>query len=95
MAIGRQLKQYAQRRLTRRLYRSVPWIGGVLALVALGDSVRRKGLIGGTVDVALDFIPYVGGVKNLAEARRGRDFIPDKPRDEHARGRTGAVKRQA
>ena len=80
MAIGRRLKQYAQRRMTRRLYRSMPWIGGVLALVTLGGAVRRKGLIGGTVDVALDFIPYVGAVKNLAEARRGRDFIPDKPR---------------
>ncbi len=80
MSIGRQLRQYAGRRLTRRLYRSMPWIGGVLALVTIGDSVRRKGLIGGTVDVALDFIPFVGGVKNLAEARRGRDFIPDRPK---------------
>jgi hypothetical protein len=83
MGIGRQLRQYAGRRITRRLYRSMPWIGGMLALVTLGQAVRRKGLIGGTVNTALDFIPFVGGVKNLAEAGRGRDFIPDKPKRSH------------
>jgi Pre-toxin TG len=79
MGITRQLRQYAGRRMTRRLYRSVPWIGGVLALITVGKAVQRKGLIGGTVDTALDFIPFVGGLKNLVEAGRGRDFIPDKP----------------
>jgi len=80
MGITRQLRKYAGRRITRRLYRSVPWIGGVLALITVGKAVQRKGLIGGTVDTALDFIPFVSGVKNLVEAGRGRDFIPDKRR---------------
>jgi hypothetical protein len=80
MGIRKQLSRYANRRLTRRLYRTMPWIGGVLALLTLGKAVRRKGLLGGTVDTALDFIPFVGGVKNLAEVGRGRDFIPDKTR---------------
>jgi len=31
----------------------------------------------GSLNTALDAIPYVGGVKNLAEAARGRDFLPD------------------
>jgi putative toxin of predicted polymorphic toxin system len=79
MGIRKQLSQYTGRRITRRLYRTMPWIGGVLAIVTLGKAVRRKGVIGGTVDTALDFIPFVGGVKNLAEMGRGRDFIPDKP----------------
>ncbi|HEX6164401.1 MAG TPA: hypothetical protein VFZ31_13615 [Vicinamibacterales bacterium] len=26
----------------------------------------------------LDAIPFVGGAKNVAEAVRGRDFIPDR-----------------
>lgn len=78
MGIGNQLGKYAQRRMTRRLYRSVPWIGGVLALATLGRAMRRKGFFGGTVDTALDFIPFVGAAKNLAEVRRGRDFIPDR-----------------
>ena len=79
MGLRKQLSQYASRRVTRRLYRTMPWIGGVLALVTLGKAVRRKGLIGGTVDTALDFTPFVSGAKNLAEVGRGRDFIPDKP----------------
>jgi hypothetical protein len=78
MAVSNQVKQYATRRLTRRLYRSMPWIGGLVALVTIGAAIRQKGVFGGTLDTALDFIPFVGGAKNLAEAARGRDFIRDK-----------------
>jgi len=77
MAVTEQLSQYATRRATRRLYRAMPWIGGIVALATLGASIRRKGLLGGTVDTVLDFIPYIGGAKNLAEVARGRDFIRD------------------
>lgn len=65
--------------MTRRLYRSVPWIGGALVLATIGRAIRRKGFVGGTLDSALDFIPFVGGAKNLVEAGRGRDFFPDRP----------------
>jgi hypothetical protein len=78
MGIGNQLSQYAQRRMTRRLYRSVPWIGGFIALVTIGRAIRRKGFLGGAADTVLDFIPFVGAAKNMAEATRGRDFIPDR-----------------
>jgi hypothetical protein len=78
MGIRQKLSQYAQRRLTRRLYRSVPWIGGLVALATLGRAVRRKGFFGGTADTLLDFVPFVGAAKNVAEASRGRDFIPDR-----------------
>jgi hypothetical protein len=64
--------------MTRRLYRSVPWIGGVIALVTIGRAMRRKGFLGGAVDTVLDFIPFVGAAKNMAEVSRGRDFIPDR-----------------
>ena len=73
-----QLKQYAGHRLRHRLLRSVPWLGGVVALVALGGAMRRKGVLGGTLDTALDMIPFVGATKNLCEVTRGRDFIRDK-----------------
>ena len=59
--------------------RSMPWIGGAIALVTLGGAMRRKGMFGGALDTALDFIPFVGAAKNIAEARRGGDFIRDKP----------------
>jgi hypothetical protein len=78
MAATQQLKQYAARRATKRLYRAMPWIGSVVALATLGAAIRRKGLFRGTVNTVLDFIPFVGGAKNLAEAARGRDFLRDR-----------------
>ena len=66
--------------MTRRLYRSVPLIGSLIALVTLGRTMRRKGFLGGSLDTVLDFIPFVGTAKNMAEVGRGRDFIPDRVR---------------
>jgi hypothetical protein len=80
MGMGRQLRQFATRRATRKLVRAVPWLGGVVALVTIGAAIRRKGWVGGSLDTALDFTPVVGTVKNMAEVGRGRDFIRDKPR---------------
>ena len=78
MSITGQAIQYGQRRLTRKMLRAIPWLGAVVALGTLGASIRRKGALGGTVDTVLDFIPFVGGLKNTAEIVRGRDLIPDK-----------------
>jgi hypothetical protein len=78
MSMTKQLIQYGQRRATRRLYRAAPWIGGLLALATVAATIRRKGAVRGTLDTALDFIPFVGAVKNAAEAIRGRDFIADR-----------------
>jgi Pre-toxin TG len=78
MSIRKQLVQYGRAKATRRLMRAAPWIGGVVALATLGAAMRRKGMFRGTVDTALDMIPFVGGVKNAAEAVRGRDLIPDR-----------------
>jgi hypothetical protein len=64
--------------MTRRLMKTMPWIGGALALLTLGGSIRRKGWIRGAANTALDFMPFVGTAKYLAESRRGRDFFPDK-----------------
>ena len=80
MSMRNEVVQYGQRRLTRKLSRSVPWIGGLLALAALSAAVRRKGLFKGTLDTALDFTPVIGSVKNVAEVVRGRDFLQDRTR---------------
>jgi hypothetical protein len=56
----------------------MPWIGAAVALAALGSAIRRKGVIGGALDTALDATPGVGAVKNAFESIRGRDFIKDK-----------------
>lgn len=78
MANTRPIRSYAGKKLARRLTRSIPWIGAVIALATLGSAIRRKGFVRGAIHSALDAIPYVGGAKNLAEAARGRDFLPDR-----------------
>jgi len=78
MAIQQQALKYGQRRLMRRASRSIPWIGAAVALLTIGSAIRRKGFFGGTLDSALNAIPYVGGMKNAAEVVRGRDFIRDR-----------------
>ncbi len=78
MSIHRQAIEYGQRRFSARLMRSMPWIGGLLVLVTLVATIRRKGLFRGAIDTALDFTPFVGGLKNLAEVARGRDFLRDR-----------------
>ena len=79
MAVSTQVAQYAQRRMTKRMIRAVPFLGALVALVTLGVAIRRKGVLRGSVDTALDFTPVVGTVKNAAEIVRGRDLLRDKP----------------
>jgi hypothetical protein len=78
MTIQQQALRYGQRRLTRRLSRVIPWIGTAIALLAVGSTIRRKGVVRGTADSALNAIPVVGGLKSLAEIVRGREFFPDR-----------------
>jgi hypothetical protein len=78
MGFTRQVVQYGQRRIARKLLRAAPWLGSLVALATLGAAIRRKGVMRGTADTTLDFIPFVGGIKNVAEAIRGRDFLSDK-----------------
>jgi hypothetical protein len=78
MARTTHLRNYAGRKIARRLARSIPYIGAAIALVTLGAAIRRKGFLGGTLHSGLDAIPFVGGAKNLAEMARGRDFFPDR-----------------
>ena len=65
-------------KLSRRLSRSLPWIGTVVALATIVSTVRRKGVISGTLDTGLNAVPYVGAAKNVVEMARGRDFFPDR-----------------
>jgi len=78
MSIQQQALHYGQWRVTRRLGRALPWIGTALALITLGSAVRRKGLVRGAADTALNAMPVVGAMKGLAEVVRGRDFLPDR-----------------
>ena len=78
MTVARQAVRLGGRRIVRKLARSIPWLGAALAVAGIGAVIRRKGVIRGTLDSALDATPFVGGMKNACEIVRGRDFIRDK-----------------
>jgi hypothetical protein len=78
MARTKQLQSYAGRKLARRLTRSIPYIGALIAIATVGSAIRQKGLVRGAINSGLDAIPFLGGAKNLAEAARGRDFLRDR-----------------
>ena len=78
MIFDGRLARWGGARLSRRLVRSVPLLGGAIALVTIGAAMRRKGVIGGAVDTALNGVPFVGAAKNALEWVRGRDLIPDR-----------------
>jgi len=78
MTIQQQALRYGQRRVTRRLGRALPWIGTAFALATMASTIRRKGVMRGSADTALNAIPFVGGLKALAEMARGRDFLRDR-----------------
>ena len=78
MAALARFSRWGGARLSRRLARSVPYIGTIVALATLGATVRRKGTFGGLADTGLNSIPFVGAAKNLIEVLHGEDFFPDR-----------------
>jgi hypothetical protein len=78
MSIQQQAFRYGQRKVTRRLSRALPWVGTAIALAALASAIRRKGVMRGTADTALNAMPVIGGLKGIAEIVRGRDFFADR-----------------
>lgn len=78
MSMGNRLARYGGMRLSRRLRRSIPIIGTAIAVATVVSTIRRKGVISGSLDTGLNATPVVGALKNVAEMIRGRDFFPDK-----------------
>lgn len=64
-------------RVAKRLSRSVPFAGAVLAVAVTGQSVKRKGWLRGVLHTGLDAIPVLGAVKGAVEVFTG-DLIPDR-----------------
>src|SRR5262245_39333064 len=79
MAMTSHAMRYVQRRLARKLIRQMPILGAVVAIATVGAAMRRKGVVNGALDTALDFTPFVGLVKNVFEIGRGRDLFADRP----------------
>jgi hypothetical protein len=96
MTITRRVASWSGARISRRMSRSLPWVGAAIALATVASTIRRKGVISGTLDTGLNAIPFVGATKNVIEMARGRDFFPDrygvKPR--YVPPRTPAISRK-
>jgi len=65
-------------RAARRLSRSLPVVGTVVAVAVVGQTIRRKGWARGLLSATLDAIPFVGTAKAGVELFRG-DLFPDRP----------------
>jgi hypothetical protein len=76
MTLRQQAVRFGAKKLTSRVSRALPWVGTAVALLTLGATIRRKGLVGGCVDCTLNAVPVVGTMKIVAETLRGKDFIP-------------------
>ena len=70
--------RYGGVKLSQRLRRSLPIVGTVIAVATVAATIRRKGVVSGTLDTGLNAMPLVGALKNAAEVLRGRDFFPDR-----------------
>lgn len=78
MSIGQKLTRWGGARLSRKLRRSIPILGTAIAVATVVSTIRRKGVVSGTLDTGLNSVPLVGAVKNGLEILRGRDFFPDR-----------------
>ncbi|HEX2455422.1 MAG TPA: hypothetical protein VHI99_17110 [Vicinamibacterales bacterium] len=79
MSLTTHVARWGGMRLSRRLRRSLPWIGTAIAVATVFSTMRRKGVVGGVLDTGLNAVPLVGAAKNVVEVVRGRDFFPDRP----------------
>jgi hypothetical protein len=70
--------RWGSARVSRRVAKSLPWIGAAVAIVTVASAMRRKGVISGALDSGLNAVPFVGLAKNVVEVARGRDFFPDR-----------------
>ena len=78
MGMAQRLGSLAAMRVARRLSRSIPIVGTVVAVAVVGRTIRRKGWKLGLIDAALDAMPFIGTAKAGVELARG-DLFPDRP----------------
>ena len=63
--------------LAKRVAKSIPYVGTVMAIGLVGSDIKRKGVVKGLLNSGIDAIPFVGTGKNIVEFFAG-DFLPDK-----------------
>ncbi len=63
--------------VAKRVAKSIPYVGTVMAVGLVGYDIKRKGVVKGVINSGLDAIPFVGLGKNVVEFFTG-DLLPDK-----------------
>lgn len=76
-SVLRRIIQAGSARLAVRAAKAIPLVGTAVAIGLVGYEVKKKGLIKGLVNTALDATPFVGVTKNAIEVFTG-DWLPDK-----------------
>jgi hypothetical protein len=69
-------------RLAVKVSKSMPLVGTAIAIGLVGYEIKKKGLVKGLVNTALDATPVVGVAKNVIETFTG-EWLPDKPTKEN------------
>jgi hypothetical protein len=80
MALVSSVMRWGGLKAARRLSKSVPVIGVVIAVATVGGTMRRKGFLNGALDAGLNATPFVGAAKLALESILGRDLLPDRAR---------------
>ena len=75
--LGRKLVHAGGWQIVKRVAKSIPPFGTVVAIGLVGLDIKNKGLVKGVVNSGIDAIPFVGLAKNAVELFTG-DFLPDK-----------------
>lgn len=76
--ILRRIIRAARARIAVRAAKTIPVVGAAVAIGLIGYEVKKKGLIKGVVNTALDATPVLGATKNVIEIFTG-DWFSDKP----------------
>ncbi len=63
--------------IAKRVAKSIPYVGSVMAIGLVGYDIKKKGVVKGVLNSGMDAIPFVGKGKNIVEFFTG-DIFPDK-----------------
>lgn len=77
MSIARKIIRAGTTRLATKAIRAVPVLGTAVVFGMAGYEIKKKGVVKGLANVALDATPVVGVAKNVIEVFTG-DWFPDK-----------------
>lgn len=77
MKLWQKLMVNSGARVARKVGKSVPLLGTAVVIGLMGYEIKKKGLMKGVVNTALDATPVLGTAKNVIEIFTG-DWLADK-----------------